>query len=400
MNYYLFENIKDSKFCPISATRSTTDIRIGSTTFLDRIKALISSGDKLSLFVREEIADLTQERHPEIEVNPQEVSHGIWLAGNVFWTEDLIKTIDHGSQLKWLNENRAVGYNLSTSMGKSWMEKGGPLQSEYTDNIEARDLSCDVFNYLWDIIDRIPKTLEEDIEGYDSNFKVKNNSKSVHTVGENKIYVDDSAHIEPLAVLNAEKGPIIIMDNVYVNSFSYLEGPLYIGNNTIIKPHSHISSSIIGPVCKLGGEIEKTIFQGYSNKVHDGHLGNSFLGEWVNLGAGTTNSDLKNNYSSVKVNFGQDEIETGKHFIGSFIGDHVKTGIGTQLNTGTIIGPCSNIISGAVSPKYFKPFSWYVDGNLSSYRCEDFIETAKQVKRRRGIKITSNEIAFFKKLSK
>jgi hypothetical protein len=149
----------------------------------------------------------------------------------------------------------------------------------------------------------------------------------------------------------------------------------------------------------LGGEIEKSIFQGYSNKVHDGHLGNSFLGEWVNLGAGTTNSDLKNNYSSVKVNFGQDEIETGKHFIGSFIGDHVKTGIGTQLNTGTIIGPCSNIISSAVSPKYFESFSWYVDGNLASYRYEDFIETAKQVKLRRGMEISSNEIAFFKKLS-
>ena len=108
------------------------------------------------------------------------MTSGIWLAGNVFWTEDLIKMIDHDSQLKWLHNNRAVGYNLTTSMGKSWLEKGGPVQSKFTDNIETRDLSCDAVNYVWDIIDRIPKTLEEDIEGYDSNFKIKNNSKLVH----------------------------------------------------------------------------------------------------------------------------------------------------------------------------------------------------------------------------
>ena len=159
---------------------------------------------------------------------------------------------------------------------------------------------------------------EEEMEGFDPNFKMKNDPQSIYTVGENKIYVDDSALIEPLVTLNAEKGPIIIMDNVHIYSFAYLEGPLYIGNDTIIKPHSHISSSIIGPVCKLGGEIEKSIFQGYSNKVHDGHLGNAFLGEWVNLGAGTTNSNLKNNYSPVKVKLGQEEIETAKYFIGSF----------------------------------------------------------------------------------
>ncbi len=399
MNYYIFENIKDANFYPISATRATTDIRIGAGTFLDRIKTLISSEDKLSLFVREEIAELTQERHPEIEVNPQEVTHGIWLVGNVFWTADSIKKIVHCSESKWFYETSAVGYNLSKSMGKSWLKQGGPPNSEFSDDIEIRDLSCDSVHYIWDIIDRIPKTLEEDMEGFDPNFKIKNDPQSVHTVGENKIYVDETAHIEPLVVLNAEKGPIIIEDNVHVYSFAYLEGPLYIGNNTVIKPHSHISSSIIGPVCKLGGEIEKSIFQGFSNKVHDGYLGNAFLGEWVNLGSGTTNSNLKNNYSSVKVNLGKEEIETGKHFIGSFIGDHVKTGIGTQLNTGAVISPCSNIISNGVSPKYCEPFSWYVDGNLSSYRFEDFIKTAKQVKHRRGMKLSSKEISFFQQLS-
>ena len=116
MNYYIFENIKDTNFYPISATRANTDIRIGEKTFLDRIKNLISSEDKIYLFVREEIAELTQERHPEIDVNPQEVTHGIWLAGNVFWTSDLLKKINHGYESKWIYENRYCRFIINISL--------------------------------------------------------------------------------------------------------------------------------------------------------------------------------------------------------------------------------------------------------------------------------------------
>ena len=398
MNYYIFENIEETNFYPVSATRATIDIRIGTGTFFDRIKNLISSDDQISLFVREEIEEITQERHPEIDVNPHEVTNGIWLAGNVFWTSDLLKKINQGSESVWVYENSAVGYNLSRSLGESWLYQGGPVKSEFSEKIEKRNLSCDMVHYVWEIIDRIPKTLEEEIEKFGPNYKIISDHPTAHIVGGNKIYVNETSHIEPLVVLNAEKGPIIIMDKVHINSFAYLEGPLYIGNDTVIKPHTHISTSIVGPVCKLGGEIEKSIFQGNSNKVHDGHLGNAFLVEWVNIGAGTTNSNLKNTYSTVKVNLGQEEIDTGRCFIGSFIGDNVKIGIGTQLNTGTVIGPCSNIISNSSSPKYFEPFSWYVEGNLASYRFEDFIETAKRVMHRRGMKLSSKEISFYKQL--
>jgi UDP-N-acetylglucosamine diphosphorylase/glucosamine-1-phosphate N-acetyltransferase len=399
MNFYIFENTKDTNFYPISATRSAVDIRVGTDTFLDRIKKLVSSEDKILLFVREKIAELTRECHPEIEVNPQEVTKGIWLAGNVFWTSDLLKKLKRSSEFEWVNENRTVAYNLSESAGKSWLKQGGPIHNKFSGKIESGNLFCDSACYLWDIIDRIPKTLDEEIGGYEPNFKITSDPQTVRIIGRNKIHVNDTAQIEPFVVMNAEKGPIIIRDNVHIHSFAYLEGPLTIGNETVIKPHSHISTSIIGPVCKMGGEIEKCIFQGLSNKVHDGHLGNTFLGEWVNLGAGTTNSNLKNTYSSVKVKLEQEEIDTGRCFIGSFIGDHVKTGIGTQLNTGTVIGPCSNIISNSISPKYFEPFSWFVNGEVSSYRFEDFIETAKRVMNRRSKKLSSKEFSFYQLLS-
>ena len=126
---------------------------------------------------------------------------------------------------------------------------------------------------------------------------------------------------------------------------SYLEGPLYIGSKTIIKPLTQIKNSVIGPVCKVGGEINSVVIQGYTNKVHDGHLGDSFLGEWINLGAGTSNSNLKNNYSSVKVHINDQLVDSDSLHIGCFVGDHVKTAIGTLINTGSVIGTASMIAS-------------------------------------------------------
>ena len=155
MNYYIFENIEETNFYPVSATRATIDIRIGTGTFFDRIKNLISSDDQISLFVREEIEEITQERHPEIDVNPHEVTYGIWLAGNVFWTSDLLKKINQGSESVWVYENSAVGYNLSKSLGESWLYQGGPVKSEFSEKIEKRNMSCDMDHYVREIIDLI-----------------------------------------------------------------------------------------------------------------------------------------------------------------------------------------------------------------------------------------------------
>jgi UDP-N-acetylglucosamine diphosphorylase/glucosamine-1-phosphate N-acetyltransferase len=204
--------------------------------------------------------------------------------------------------------------------------------------------------------------------------------------------------MDPSIVINAEKGGVIIMENVQIQSFSYLEGPLFIDENSRVKSHTHLSNSVIGPVCKIGGEIENCVFQGYSNKVHDGHLGDAFLGEWVNLGAGTTNSNLKNNYSNVKVNLGEKILDSGKTNVGSLIGDHVKTGIGSQLSTGTVISPCSNIISSINSPNYFGPFSWFINGELSIHRFDEFIKTAIKVKERRGLSFSEHEKRFYNQL--
>ena len=192
-------------------------------------------------------------------------------------------------------------------------------------------------------------------------------------------------------IINEENGPVIINDSAIIEPFSVLNGPLFVGNNCLIKSHSTISNSIINHDCKVSGEVHSSIFQPYSNKAHEGFLGHSFIGSWVNLGAGTTTSNLKNNYSNVSVKWDGDLIDTGSIFFGSIIGDHVKTAIGTNLNTGTVIGMGSNIVSQSFPPRYIPPFSLYYKGKIAKISFDDFCETAEKAMLRRKVSLSEEE---------
>ncbi|MEJ2637882.1 MAG: hypothetical protein P8184_21680 [Calditrichia bacterium] len=144
----------------------------------------------------------------------------------------------------------------------------------------------------------------------------------------------------------------------------------------------------VGEVCKVGGEVEESIFQSYSNKQHDGFLGHAYIGEWVNLGADTNNSDLKNNYGNVKVNFGGAMVDSGSMFVGLAMGDHSKSGINTMFNTGTVVGPMSNIFGSGFPPKYIAPFSWGGAEQMVEHELEKALETARLVMQRRGKQLT------------
>jgi UDP-N-acetylglucosamine diphosphorylase/glucosamine-1-phosphate N-acetyltransferase len=151
-------------------------------------------------------------------------------------------------------------------------------------------------------------------------------------------------------------------------------------------------------VCKVGGEIENSIIHSYSNKQHYGFLGHSYLGQWINLGAGTSNSDLKNNYSSIRITSNGTETDTGMTFLGSLIGDHTKTAICTRLNTGASIGACCNIISDQIAPKYLPPFTWLNNSYHSEYALDKMIDTAKLVFSRRGIIFTDSDRKLFREV--
>ena len=197
------------------------------------------------------------------------------------------------------------------------------------------------------------------------------------------LWISPEARISPMAAIDTSEGPVVIEAGAKVGPFCFLKGPLYIGPDCYID-NAHIAHSRIGRASRIGGEVADTLIGDFSNKHHEGFLGHSLVGEWVNLGALTTTSDLKNNYGKIKLNYGKEEFPTGVIKFGSIIGNFVKTAIGTMLNTGTILDVGANIFAGRPSLKYYPPFFW--GGEPAKYQAKRFLEDAAAIMKRRGQK--------------
>jgi len=232
-------------------------------------------------------------------------------------------------------------------------------------------------NYLWDLIRHLKEDLEEDLRILGAGVRGQVHPSVVIYAPEN-VLIEEGAEVEASAVLDARSGPI------------------HIGKNSIIRPHTCLRGPLsIGSGCRVGGEVIHSIFHGNSNKAHYGFIGHSYIGEWVNLGAGTTNSNLKNNYGSVKVMVNGKEIDSDEQFLGCFIGDHAKTGIGTLITTGAVIGVAANVFGGGVTPKFVPSYSWGID---QEYKLERALEVAVRVMKRRGKKLTAEGKALLQKV--
>ncbi|MFH1542032.1 MAG: hypothetical protein ABIE84_02955 [bacterium] len=232
--------------------------------------------------------------------------------------------------------------------------------------------------YIWDLIKYLKDDLVDDIKGERPIVKVLSHP-SVVLLNQQDIVFEEGVEIEPCAVLDARQGPIYIAKGTIIKAHANLRGPLY-----------------IGPGCRIGGEVVASIFHGYSNKGHYGFIGHSYIGEWVNLGAGTTNSNLKNTYGNVKVQLGKKELDTGMQFCGCFVGDHAKTGIGTLITTGAVIGVGASVFGGGVTKKVVKNFAF----GDKKYNLDKFLTTAKLVMGRRGNELTGDSRQALSKLFK
>ena len=218
-----------------------------------------------------------------------------------------------------------------------------------------------------------------------------------HFVNDSEIHIAPGATIKPGAVLDAEDGPIHIDAGARIQANAVIEGPCYVGRESIVRAGATIhGGSTIGPVCKVGGEIDASIFLGYSNLPHEGFVGHSYIAEWVNLGAGTVTSDLKNTYGTIRVYLNGVGGESGQHFVGSIIGDHSKTGIGTILPTGCVIGVASNIFTQTSVPKFVPSFAWLTEAGLTPYRLEKALHIARVVMARREVELSDAEVRLLK----
>lgn len=206
-----------------------------------------------------------------------------------------------------------------------------------------------------------------------------------HVIGDPSDVIVLGGLVEPGTVFDVRQGPVVIEQHAYVMSGSRLEGPLYVGPGTTVLG-GVLRASVLGPRCKVRGEVAEAVFLGYGNKQHEGFLGHSVIGRWVNLGAGTTTSDLKNTYGPVRVQLPSGTVETGLQFLGSLIGDHVKTAIGIQLNTGTLIGVGANVFGVTRPPKLVPPFAWGDTGERMAR--EAFVKIVERVMPRREVEVT------------
>jgi UDP-N-acetylglucosamine diphosphorylase/glucosamine-1-phosphate N-acetyltransferase len=250
--------------------------------------------------------------------------------------------------------------------------------------------------WLWDYLDLISSALDFDLQYWEQEkeFLSKPNTR-VSITQEKQIYIHNTAQISDFVHLDASKGPIIIDEDSKIGPFTSLTGPLYIGKRCVIKPSTNLSQSVVGNVCNIGGEVKGSIIHPYSNKSHDGFLGDSIFGSWVNFGAGTNVSNLKNNYGNVRVTWNGNQYDTNRQFHGCIVGDHTKTGIGVRLNTGTLIGAFSNVFQADFPPKTLPSFSW---GN-EVYDLERAIATAEKVLSRRGKVLSPSQLKLFKALA-
>ncbi|MCH2133047.1 MAG: hypothetical protein MK116_04775 [Phycisphaerales bacterium] len=255
-----------------------------------------------------------------------------------------------------------------------------------------------VYQHAWDLLNWLSETLADDLEAEPFS---PNASNRAECAGEHPVSIDDSAVVFPGVVFDTHAGPIFIGPGVTIRPNAVLVGPCWVGGGSVISEGAVIRGhTVVGPDCRIGGEVGASIFQGFSNKVHDGYLGDSLVGSWVNLGADTVSSNLLNTYGEVSMRLEADgpRQRTGRMFLGAIIGDHAKTAIGTRLMTGTVLGTGAMIATTPPPPTTVSRFAWVTDDGIRTYQIDKFLDVARRVMSRREQDLNDADEALLRSL--
>lgn len=246
-----------------------------------------------------------------------------------------------------------------------------------------RRIGGTVLGSVWELMAAGPDRITADARRFPENGI----PPGTHRLGTGRVAISPDADVEPGAILDATAGPVIVDAGARVQAPCRIVGPAYLGAGSVLLG-GVVARSSIGPGCRVRGEVRTTVMLGFANKAHEGYLGHSVVGRWANLGAMTTNSDLKNTYGPVRVKAEDRTIDTGLTKAGCLVGDHVRTGIGTLINTGTLIGAGTTVSGGGLVTGCISPFSWGVAGEWTACDIDRFIVTAGRVMARRGFELT------------
>ncbi len=271
----------------------------------------------------------------------------------------------------------------------------GQLPSSIQQDVVA---GLPIYRDAWDLLNWLSECLADDLEAEPFS---PNAADRAECAGEHPVSIDDSSVVFPGVVFDTHAGPIFIGPEVTIRPNAVLVGPCWISRGSVISEGAVIrGNTVIGPHCRVGGEVGASLFQGWSNKVHDGYLGDSVIGSWVNLGADTVTSNLLNTYGEISVRLEPDAARkrTGRMFLGSLIGDHVKTAIGTRLMTGTVLGTGSMIATTSPPPTTVERFAWHTDDGQRRYKIDKFIDMARTVMSRRSLELDQTQEALLRSI--
>jgi UDP-N-acetylglucosamine diphosphorylase/glucosamine-1-phosphate N-acetyltransferase len=375
---------------PLSLTRPVFDLRCGMTTLAQKLFRHVSARDE-GVLLRPWLADLYRSLHPQLPVNdPAWLGADDLMLINGRWLPPRESFVLPPSSCVGLAQDE-VAYVVLRKKAAATLdfELLPALLEDYRHTLPTRQAGGCWIRYPWDLVEQNGREIERDYTC--PTLKPSAPIATLAVIGpRERLWIASSARVEPMVVADTTAGPVVIDEGAAIGAFTRLEGPCYIGPGSQIFGARIRAGTTLGPHCRAGGEIEASILHGYNNKYHDGFLGHSYLGEWVNLGAGTHNSDLRNDYGEVSVYQRGQPIATGMTKAGCFIGDHTKTGLGTLLNTGTNVGAFCNLLpAGRFAPKYVPSFtSWWNGALRESASLEQQLATAEIVMQRRGVHLT------------
>lgn len=368
MNYILFDGSARNALLPFTYTRPVADIRVG----------ILTIREKWEKYLGLTTTTITEE-YLEAKFPMVEMSENVMLNASFVPNQKLVDLV------KELQENQAIfkGEEVIAFFTSASQEE---VDFERYQAIDFEDDILQISN-TWDIFSKNDVAIEEDFNLLTEGRKSQPIPKSVQVVNPSQVFIEEGADLS-FSVLNASKGPIYIGKNALIMEGCLVRGPFAMCDNAVLKMGAKIyGATTLGPYSKVGGEVNNSVLFGYSNKGHEGFLGNSVLGEWCNLGADTNTSNLKNNYAEVRLWSYETEgfAKTGLQFCGLMMGDHSKCGINTMFNTGTVIGVCANVFGSGYPRNFIPSFSWGGASGFTTYQLRKVFEVAEVVMKRRDL---------------
>jgi len=374
MNYILFDGTVRNALLPFTFTRPVADILVGILTIREKWEKYL--GSTTTTLTEEYLS----EKFPMVEMENNVLINASFLPNDIL--AEIVKNLEK-NQAIFQGEEVIAFYTNDTQE---------EVDFDTYEIIEFNE-ECLKLEHTWDIFAKNDAALREDFELITEDRKSQPIPKSVNVISPKNIFIEEGAKLE-FVTLNASTGPIYIGKNAEIMEGSVIRGPFALCEEAQVKLATKVyGATTIGPHCRIGGEVNNSVLFGYSNKGHDGFLGNSVLGEWCNMGADSNNSNLKNNYEEVRLWSYETEgfARTGLQFCGLMMGDHSKCGINTMFNTGTVVGVSANIF-GAGFPRNFVPsFSWGGATGFTTYLTSKAFQTAKIAMARRQVEFTEED---------